>query len=178
FNVLADYLREISAKPADAKPEEYAMVGFQLRQTLSEFGHVSRGVCTLGPQDYLENIEEVTQIQPDGQGGAEYPDADGSMQKLTGDEVVSMNLWGFPPSIFDHLDKGFQSFMADHGTEEKSEFYLPAAVNHLVDLGQARVKVLKTPDSWFGVTYREDKEFVDKNIRQRIDSGLYPEKLW
>ena len=89
-----------------------------------------------------------------------------------------MNLWGCTPAIFDDLRAGVEAFLKEHGTEEKAEFFLPFVVNELIEKGEARVKVLPTPDSWFGVTYREDKPFVDKSIHALIDSGVYPAKLW
>jgi hypothetical protein len=176
LRALAEYLSQKSESPTSGI-EKYAMVGFELRQTLSEFGHVSRGICQVGSDGFLNDIVETTQIEKNGR-GARHKDDAGKTHDLSGDEIVSMNLWGFTPSIFERLSEGFTDFLKDHGGEEKSEFYLPSAVNALVASGRARVRVLQTPDSWFGVTYREDKPFVDRSVRALIEAGVYPPRLW
>ena len=169
FRVLAEHLQ--SGSP------DYAMVGFVLRNTLSEFGFVSRGACQVGPDGYLQGVTELTKIEKDGS-GAKYTDTAGSLQRLSGDEPVSMNMWGFTPSIFPHLREQFVEFLLKHGEEEKSELYIPAAVNELVHTRKEKCKVLRTTDSWFGVTYREDRPFVVEGIRALIARGDYPQKLW
>jgi hypothetical protein len=169
YKLLADHLT--SGTP------DYAMVGFILRNTLSEFGSVARGLCQLSPAGYLENVTELTKIEKDGN-GAQYTDAAGKVQKLTGDEIVSMNIWGFLPGIFDHLRRQMTDFLKQHGQEEKSEFYIPTAVAALVNAKLSQVKVLRTTDAWFGVTYREDRPHVVEGIRRLIAKGDYPEKLW
>ncbi|HXF10555.1 MAG TPA: sugar phosphate nucleotidyltransferase [Desulfuromonadaceae bacterium] len=169
FRVLADQLR--------TEPDDFAMVGFTLRNTLSEFGSVSRGVCRTNAQEFLESVTELVAIEKDGR-GAKYKDEQGNLHPLTGDETVSMNLWGFNPALFDHLRRQFIAFLQSHGQREKSEFYIPGVVNDLVAAKQARVKVLRSPDSWFGVTNREDRPLVVESIRKLIAHGVYPEKLW
>jgi UTP-glucose-1-phosphate uridylyltransferase len=156
---------------------DYAMVGFVLRNTLSEYGAVSRGLCSCDSNNYLQSIVELTKIEKDGN-GAKYADESGAIHQLSGDEIVSMNLWGFHPSLFAHLHKLFADFLKKHGREEKSEFYIPTAINFLVNLGKARLKVLRMPDSWFGVTYREDKPHVVASIRALVTRGDYAGKLW
>jgi hypothetical protein len=156
---------------------DYAMVGFILRNTLSEFGSVARGVSRVDGNNYLTSIVEMLKIEPDG-GGAKNTGADGKITKLTGDEAVSMNFWGFTPAVFDQLRTQFTAFLKKSGQEEKSECYIPATVGELVTAGQAKVKVLRTNDSWFGVTYREDRPRVVESIRKLIAHGDYPEKLW
>jgi dTDP-glucose pyrophosphorylase len=156
---------------------EYAMVGFVLRNTLSEFGSVARGVCQTRPDGYLEGVEEVTRIERDGD-AAKYTDADGQVRALSGDEVVSLNLWGFTPSIFEYLRRELVSFLKEHGASEKAEFFIPSVVNTLVANGEAQLRVLRTPDSWFGVTYREDRPRVIQSVRELIRRGDYPERLW
>ncbi len=168
FRALAEHLR--SGSP------DFAMVGFTLRNTLSEFGSVARGVCRTSPDGFLENVTELTKIERDG-AGAKAIGPDGRLLRLNGDETVSMNLWGFTPALFDELRQLFGEFLARHGAEEKSEFYIPAAVNELIRAGRARVKVLRSPDSWFGVTYREDHPLVVENIRRLVARGDYPAKL-
>jgi UTP-glucose-1-phosphate uridylyltransferase len=169
YRLLADHLR--SGSP------DYAMIGFILRNTLSEFGSVARGICQVSPAGYLEGVTELTKIEKDGP-AAKYTDAAGQVHPLTGDESVSMNIWGFAPDIFRHLQQQMIDFLSKHGLEEKSEFYIPTAVNNLTTAGLARVKMLRTPDPWFGVTYREDRPLVVEGIRRLIAKGDYPEKLW
>jgi hypothetical protein len=152
------------------------MVGFTLRNTLSEFGSVARGICKTSGAGYLESVTEMTKIERDGN-GAKAAGPDGKAIALTGDETVSMNMWGFTPALFSELRESFSRFLAEHGKEEKSEFYIPAAVNELICRGCAQVKVLRSPDSWFGVTYREDHPLVVENIRKLVAHGDYPEKL-
>ncbi len=169
FRVLAEHLQSGAT--------DYAMVGFILRNTLSEFGSVARGACRVGPDGYLQGVTELTKIEKDGP-GAKYVDAKGSMQRLSGDEPVSMNMWGFTPSLFPHLREQLIEFLRKHGLEEKSELYIPSVVNELVAARKERCKVLRTTDSWFGVTYREDRPFVVEGIRGLIARGDYPEALW
>ena len=156
---------------------DYAMVGFILRNTLSKFGSVARGVCRVDENNHLKSVVEMMKIEPDG-GGAKNTDAAGQITKLTGEEAVSMNFWGFTPALFPQLKTQFEAFLKKSGNELKSECYIPSTVNELVVVGQAKVKVLRTNDSWFGVTYREDRPQVIESIRQLIAQGKYPEKLW
>jgi UTP-glucose-1-phosphate uridylyltransferase len=156
---------------------DYAMVGFILRNTLSEFGSVARGVCRVDEKDHLKSVVEMMKIEHDG-AGAKNTDAAGQITKLTGDEAVSMNFWGFTPAVFTQLKAQFDAFLKKSGGELKSECYIPSTVNELVVAGQAKVKVLRTNDSWFGVTYREDRPRVVESVRQLIAHGDYPEKLW
>ena len=169
YQVLAQHLT--SGTP------DYAMVGFVLRNTLSEHGTVARGVSRVDGNNYLTSIVEMLKIGPDGN-GAKDTTADGTITKLTGDEAVSMNFWGFTPAVFGQLRTQFTAFLKKSGQEEKSECYIPATVGELVTAGLAKVKVLRTNDSWFGVTYREDRPRVVESIRQLITRGDYPEKLW
>ena len=107
-----------------------------------------------------------------------FVDKNGREQKLTGDEMVSMNFWGFGPCIFDYLQKQFNDFLKEHGDEQKSEFYIPTAVDNLVAAGKKCVKVLRTSDRWFGVTYKQDKQIAQARIEKLIEKGIYPRKLW
>jgi hypothetical protein len=156
---------------------DYAMVGFTLRNTLSEFGTVARGVCRVSGDDTLQNIVELLKIERDGN-GARNTDADGNVTKLSGDEPVSMNMWAFLPGVFDQLRERFEQFLRRSGSDLKAECLIPTTVGDLVKDGQARVKVLRTQDSWFGVTYREDRPRVIESVRTLISAGVYPEKLW
>jgi dTDP-glucose pyrophosphorylase len=169
FRVLAEHLRSGSS--------DYAMVGFVLRNTLSEFGSVARGACQVGPDGYVRAVTELTKIERDG-AGAKYIDAAGAVCRLSGDEPVSMNMWGFTPTVFAHLREQLIAFLKQHAHEEKSELYIPSVVNELVRAGRERCQVLRTTDSWFGVTYREDRPFVVEGIRALVGRGDYPERLW
>jgi UTP-glucose-1-phosphate uridylyltransferase len=172
YQKLSDYLSQID----DLSRNDYAMVGYTLRNTLSPHGTVSRGLCQV--QDgYLQSIEEVTKIEKDGS-AARYFDGAGQAHPLTGDELASMNIWGFTPALFDHLRRKFERFLHQHGHQAKSEFYIPSVVGELVDEGTATVKMLHSTDPWFGVTYQEDKPIVVQNIQQLIASGRYPKNLW
>jgi len=156
---------------------DYAMVGFILRNTLSDFGSVARGICQVSGDGYLKNIMEMTKIERDGR-GARNTDPAGNVTKLSGDEPVSMNYWGFTPRVFDQLRARFEKFLEQNATDLKAECYIPNTVGELVHDGEARVKVLHSRDSWFGVTYREDRPRVVESIRRLISGGQYPERLW
>jgi UTP-glucose-1-phosphate uridylyltransferase len=169
YRVLAQHLQ--------AGTPDYAMVGFILRNTLSKFGSVARGVCRVNGEGYLENVVEMTKIEPDGD-HAKNTDANGQVTRLTGDEAVSMNMWGFAPGIYAELRESFNKFLQRSDTDLKSECFIPSTVGELVTAGRARVKVLPTNDSWFGVTYREDHPRVVESISRLIEGGSYPERLW
>jgi len=157
--------------------EDYAMVGFILRNTLSDFGSVARGVCRVNASHYLEGVVEMTSIARDG-AQVKNTAADGQVTSLTGDEPVSMNFWGFTPRIFEQLKGRFESFLRQNAASLKSEIYIPSTVNELVADREARVKVLRTSDAWFGVTYREDHPRVADSIRRLVAAGVYPQRLW
>jgi len=169
YRVLAQHLRSGTA--------DYAMVGFVLRNTLSDFGAVSRGVCRIDDDGFLEGVVELTNIERNGV-HVRNADSTGRITALSGDEVVSMNMWGFTPHIFGQFREQFQRFLKSGGSDVQSESYLSSTVNELVLAGQARVKVLRTNDSWAGVTYRQDHPRVVETIRDLIDRGDYPDRLW
>ncbi len=180
FKLLSDFLNHRLTSPEtfpDSSPAHYAMVGFTLRNTLSEFGTVSRGVCQSNDQNFLRRIVEYNPIEKDGD-GAKHVDQKNQIHSFSGDEIVSMNAWGFTPAIFDQLQAQFVNFLQAHGGRETSEFYLPTAVTRLIPPGQARIKVLPSQDQWFGITYPGDKPHVVKKIKNLIDQGTYPERLW
>lgn len=165
------------AKHLTSGTPDYAMVGFTLRNTLSDFGSVARGVCRVNRDNYLEYIEELTKVEHDGD-GAKNTDPAGIVTKLTGNEAVSMNMWGFTPAVFGLLEENFKQFLEQSGSELKSECYIPNTVGALVSSGKARVKVLPTNDSWFGVTYRGDHATVVESISRLVKAGTYPQRLW
>src|SRR6266567_964077 len=161
---------QVLAKQLTSGSVDYAMVGFVLRNTLSEFGSVARGVSRADSNGYLQSVVELTKVERDGN-GARNTDPHGNMTQLTGDELVSMNMWGFLPSIFPLLSERFHAFIERTGTDLKSEHYVPTAVNELVSSGQVQVKVLRTNDAWFGVTYREDRPRVVDSIAALVKKG-------
>ena len=156
---------------------DYAMVGYVLRNTLSDFGPVSRGVCQVSNDDFLQSVVELTNIERDG-AYARNTDIAGRITRLTGNEVASMNMWGFTPQVFGQLGEHFHKFLERCVSDVQSESYLPSMVNDLVVAGEARVKVLRTKDSWGGITYRADRPRIAENIQRLIDNGTYPKSLW
>jgi|SRR5271168_2924302 len=164
------------ARHLQSGTDEYAMAGFVLRNTLSEFGGVARGVCTVGNDGYLQNVMEWTNIERDGL-DAKATDEAGEVTALPGDSVVSMNMWGFTPGVFAYLGKEFERFLSANGSDVRSECYLPNTVNALIADGNAKVRVLRSTDEWFGVTYREDRPRVAACIHRLVDAGRYPKSL-
>ena len=162
---------------SDTNIADYSMVGFVLSNTLSENGFVSRGVCEIGKDNILNTVVERTNIVKT-KTGAEATLENGDKLPLTGNEVVSMNFWGFTPSLFNHLERMFTSFLTQRGQELKSEFYIPTVVADLIKEEKATAQVLTSVDSWFGVTYPEDKEQVVKSVRELVENGTYPNKLF
>lgn len=157
-----------SIQTASTTPAEFAMVGFRLANTLSEHGAVSRGICT-GSADQLASITERTGIVAGDVGAG---------RAFSGDEIVSMNCWGFTPELFVGLDLLLREFLGRVAEQPKAEFYLPAAVSEMIARGQATVRVLPTAASWFGVTYRDDKPRVMAALAELVQRGVYPEKLF
>lgn len=158
----------------------YAMVGYQLHNTLTENGHVSRGVCTLDENSHLVKVVERTRIEKKGEGAAYTEDDGKTWIELPMDAVVSMNMWGFSASILQEIKKGFVSFL-EKGLESnpmKCEYYLPTVVSDLLAEDKATVSVLTSKDKWYGVTYKEDKEVVVAAIQGMKDDGIYPEAVW
>lgn len=166
----------VQPRPSDGK-SHWSMVGFYLKNTLSEHGSVSRGVCKRDANGMLATVTEMTKIFKHGS-AAENREVEGAYVPLTGDEVVSMNFFGFTPDIFPQLRQAFSEFLAKRGNELKSECYVPAEVDALINAGKAEVRVLETTGKWFGVTYPEDKAEVVASIRKLIDAGEYPQSLW
>jgi len=171
FRILHDFLVN------DKDPDCYSIVGYKLGNTLSEHGHVNRGVCGVGDNGLLVNIVETRQIEKTAS-GAKAPGADGSTLHFTGNEVVSMNLWGFKSSCFDYLGKEFRNFINNKGMDLKSELDIPTSVDKFVKSGSIKIKILMSNERWFGVTYREDKPFVVESIKEMINKGVYPERIY
>ncbi len=173
YRKIADFFRETE----HAGEQQYCMVGYRLSQTLSDHGSVSRGICKTDPQGFLMDVVERTHIVKDNE-SISYLDESGSSHALSPDEVVSMNYWGFRPSFFGYLNAGFRAFLEKNKDNPRAEFYIPYMVNELIGQSQVAVKVLQSSGSWFGMTYREDRDKVMLKIRALVRDGIYPENLW
>jgi dTDP-glucose pyrophosphorylase len=173
------YRKIIEALHAMASSDgtEQAMVGYLLRNTLSEHGGVSRGICLCDDRGYLLGVTEMHGIQRQG-ADAVVLDQAGTPQHLAGDSIVSMNFWGFHPRIFADLQGQFERFLRTEAADVRKELYLPTAVDRLIAEGRIEVRVLQTEDRWFGVTYRQDRGLVTARINELIKEGTYPPRLW
>lgn len=169
YKVLGRHLQSGTGK--------FATVGHTLRNTLSEFGTVARGVCRVDQNGFLANVLELKNIEREG-GHAKDIDAQGRQTVLTGNEIVSMNMWGFTPEVFPLLDEHFQKFLHQEPDGLETECAIPNTINEIVVAGQAQVKVLRCEESWFGITYGEDHSHAAEKIRRLIEAGHYPKKLW
>ena len=165
------------AQTSEEVPGNYCMVGFELQKTVSEHGSVARGICQENDKGYLTGMVERTKIYLK-DGGIVYEDEDGSVHSLNPQDTVSMNLFGFTPDFFYQIEDDFKGFLTENTKNPKAEIYIPYVVNNLIAAGKSNMSVLQTPDSWFGVTYQEDKPIVLKAIRKLVDEGCYPESLW
>lgn len=175
FQVLHDYL--VSASDCDGM-YQYCMVGFILENTLTEHGHVARGVCTVDSEGYLIDINERTKIKKFGK-VTKYTEDDENWVVIPEGSIVSMNTWGFTPSFFKELEARFPQFLESNKDNLlKAEYFLPSVVDSLITEKKAKVKVLPSNERWYGVTYREDKPVVKQAISTLIQQGIYPEKLW
>lgn len=176
FQLIYDYL---SAHEDDEK-YRYTMVGYLLGNTVTDNGHVSRGICETNMHGELVSVEERTRIEKR-DGGIAFTEDDGkTWTEVSGDAVVSMNMWGFTKSILHEIRDGFPAFL-DKGLQSnpmKCEYYLPAVVSRLLEEGKATAAVLKSADKWYGITYKEDKPVVVAALQKMKDDGIYPMHLW
>ena len=170
---IFQYLSTVSI---DSSPSRFCMVGYPLINTLSEFGSVSRGICIVSDQNQLESVNELTCIQKI-ENEIVNENEFQKRQVLSGDEVVSMNMWGFTPQLFSQLEKLFSEFLSENIDNLSSEFYIPFAVDSLIQSNIATVEVLETTEQWFGVTYKDDKSYVQSAVCNLIESGKYPSKI-
>jgi len=160
------------------QPPEYCMAGYILKNTLTENGYVSRGVCRVDDNNQLIDVTECTKIMQRPNGIA-YTDDDKNWTSLDENSIVSMNCWAFPASFLPEIEQRFAMFLTEHSSNIlKSEFFLPFVVQDMIHEGSCTVKVLQTSDQWFGVTYKEDKDLVVKSIDKKIANGEYPSALW
>jgi dTDP-glucose pyrophosphorylase len=155
----------------------YCIVGYELKNTLSDNGSVSRGVCEVDTDNNLTDINERTSIYRDANGTITYEDATGK-HTVSEDSLVSMNYLCFAPGFIDLCEKQFHDFLDQHMNEAKSEFFIPLATKHFIQSGKGVVKVIPTSAKWFGVTYKEDAPGVQASISALVNSGVYPQSLW
>jgi UTP-glucose-1-phosphate uridylyltransferase len=172
FFLLANFLDK-----TDSSSNEYAIVAYILRNTLSEHGSVSRGVCSVQNKYFLKDITEYTKIKKSGEKIVTV-DNNGKSIELAGDEYVSMNMFGFTAGIFKYLESEFIYFLKNNADNPKSEFYIPSVVSTLINSNRATVRILQSDSTWLGITYQEDKDHVRKSIRNLIAGKQYPPKLW
>lgn len=173
FQILADALNTM-----EGSRNKYCMVGYRLGNTLSESGHVSRGVCQTDEQKFLTTVVEHYEVQRKDNVVIFKDQETNEFKEIDENLPVSMNMWGFTPDYFEHSDKDFKEFLKANVSNIKAEYGIPTMVNKLIQTKTATIKVLDTPCKWFGVTYKEDRPSVVSKINQLIQSGVYPSKLF
>ena len=176
FQTAYDYLNAAR----DGEKYDYCMVGYRLKNTVTDAGYVSRGVCEPDTRGYLAKVTERTRIEKY-PGGIHYSEDGGeTWTDLPGNTIVSMNLWGFTPSFLREAQERFPRFLDKTLAEnpQKGEFYLPSLVSALIDEDRAQVRILESKDKWYGVTYQEDKPVIMAALRDMTERGIYPEGLW
>lgn len=173
FKVMSGFLSKLNAEDVRSQ----SMVGYSISNTLSEFGAVSRGICSVDGNMVLTGVVERTHIERKA-GNIIFLDENSKEVGLAGNEIVSMNFWGFTPAVLPHFNDLFRRFLISHGDELKSEFYIPYAVNLLIESQTIEVKVLESNAQWFGVTYQADRSHVQERISALYNEGAYPEKMW
>lgn len=172
FTVMANTLNSI---PTDSN--QFKMMGYVLKNTVSDFGFVSRGECQVDENGYLIGLTERTHIEKM-DGGLKYKDDNGVMSPISEETTVAMNFFGFTPKYFELSDSLFEEFLAENYKEPKVEFFIPSIVNHMIVNDLGTMEVLKSDARWFGVTYKEDKEYVTSEIQKLIQKGTYPQNMW
>lgn len=156
---------------------EHALIGYNLVNTMSDYGSVSRGVCEVDEYDYMKSIVERTEIIKNNN-KILFKDESDNWEELRGSEIVSMNMFAFKNSVFNTFRECYDTFLKNHENDLKTEFYLPSVVDELIKSKVGKVKIVETEEQWFGLTYKEDKEIVSKKILDLIEQGKYPSKLW
>lgn len=176
FETIYNYLNTHE----DDEQYRYTMVGYVLENTLTDHGHVARGVCVTDEQGYLVGIHERTRIEKRGEGAAYTEDDGKTWTEIPKGSTVSMNMWGFSKSILEELENRFAAFLKENVESNplKCEYFLPTVVGELLEEEKATVEVLKSSDRWYGVTYKEDKEVVVEAVKNFKKEGLYPDRLW
>ncbi len=172
FQLLFDHLANLNVQNLNA-----CLIGYKLRNTLSDHGYVSRGVCALSPNENLISVDERTHIEKSGDNEFYYIEKE-KKHALTGDELVSMNLLGFTPPFFEILKKGFEDFLINNIGNLKAEYLLPSALTSIINDNGVNVPVIKTPELTYGVTYKEDRPIVKEMLQNKVVQGYYPQNLW
>jgi len=172
FKIMWDYLSVQTGISTS-----FAMVGYELQKTLSDYGTVSRGICRLTANGYLTEVDEQPRVERIENSIVSYT-GEGESVTIDGTTKVSMNFWGFTAVVFNLIGNHFHQFLLNHSRELKSEYTLPTAVDHIMKAGEATVKLLPCNEQWFGVTYKKDKPAVMQNLRNLTINGKYPERLW
>ena len=172
YKLISDFLTK------ECSPSLMAMVGYTLHNTLSEHGTVNRGVCKVDKKNNLLEVIERTKIAEQN-GVVNYNvGTEKVLGKVNRDAIVSMNYWGFHPSIFAEIEKGLHNFMRENPNNPTAEYYIPSIITEMIVNGKMNVRVIPTNDNWFGVTYKEDKPMAVDSINKCIKKGIYPENLW
>ncbi|MFZ2282776.1 MAG: sugar phosphate nucleotidyltransferase [Lutibacter sp.] len=166
-----------SLKKMDKESTDFNMMGYVLKNTISDFGSVSRGECSVDENDFLTGVTERTHIEKVN-GELKYKDENEQLIPISEETIVSMNFFGFTPTYFELSESLFEEFLANNYKEPKAEFFIPLVINHIIVNKLATMKVLKSDARWFGVTYKQDKEYVTSEIQKLKDSGVYPVNLW
>lgn len=161
----------------NSSPRLAFMVGYYLKNTLSEHGTVSRGVCRTNEEGYLKYVKECTRIARNSNGTITFLENE-KENELPEDSVVSMNFWGFHPSMFQYHEEYLLEFLQENASDPKKEFYIPFVVNELIQKHSIKVQVLESTAQWFGMTYKEEKQVVQQRIKQLVDQNVYPEDMW
>jgi choline kinase len=172
FEVMAKALMNL-----DVTKNEFNMMGYVLKNTISEYGSVSRGECKVDENGFLTGITERTHIEKVN-GVLKFKNENGEFKPISEETTVSMNFFGFTPSYFNLSESLFEDFLAKNYKEPKAEFFIPLVVNHTIVNNIGSMEVLKSNAQWFGVTYKEDKEYVANQIQKQKNSGVYPKHLW
>lgn len=174
FARMAEFLR------SEVRDDLFSLMGYQIDKTLSDYGTVSRGVCAVDADNHMTGINERTKVYFKELGGEKriFFEENGQEYELPADSRVSMNFWGFNPSVFEESEEMFRDFVAENAANPKAEFFIPIVADKLIKSGKANFVVIPTSEKWFGVTYKEDKPIVEDSIRQLVAEGVYPEKLF
>lgn len=172
YQQIADFLTKECAE------DHYSMIGFTLRKTLSDHGHVNRGICTTDEEGYLQSVFEATKIQRGEDGQVFFINDDGEKEILDEKALVSMNFWGFHPSYFDALEIHFRAFVKENADNPRAELYIPTVVNKQLEANEVKLSVIPNDERWYGVTYQEDKPIVVEAFNKMVDDEIYPNPLW
>lgn len=172
YQQIADFLTTKCAE------DHYAMIGYTLRNTLSDNGSVNRGICSTDENGFLTTVVERTKIQRAADGRVVFPDENGEMQAVDENVLVSMNYWGFHPSYFETLEEHFRAFVEDNKDKPRAEFYIPFVVNKQLVADEIKLSVIPNNDQWYGVTYKEDKPVVEVAFKKLVADEIYPSSLW